>query len=880
MRTARLFLSLAVALLLAAAVQSRADNGSYTYAGGAFSTGTAVGQNIKVSGSALSATGATLSFSCPITSYGAGTYQINWACAGGSVTITTPNQSVIFHGTFVSGSMGFSGSGGGKGGHVSYSYSFYGAFSGTLTSGGVTQAANGSVSQYVKTTSQLGSGSAAVTSGTLGWNSAYSPLLVGDNTNGRIVSVDGITGANLTAYGKPGSGTGRFTTIAGLTQDASGRIYVTDSALNHLVRIDGLSGANWTQIGSTGVGNDHFSAPLGVTIDASGKIWVADSGNNRIVRMDDMSGTNWTSFGTLGTGANQFSSPASIAFDATGRIYVADKGNNRLVRFDDLTGKNWIALTEVLSGPYGYLLNSPESVQVNAAGQIFVVLGSTYGFLIRVNDMTGASPILSEWSNPLSPMSLDKAGTIYVTGAFSAGLAEVENATATGYFASSISGAVSQPGPVFASASTTPTPAAPVLSVAALAFGRQNVGEPSAAQNVTLSNLGAATLTPTSIATSTDYKTSSNCLAGVTGGASCTISVVFDPKGTGTRLSNLTVASNGVHPSLKIPLSGFGTSPKAIVLPAALTFDAQMVGTSAAAQTLTLTNTGTGPLTISSIVATGDYSQTNNCGTGLQPGSGCTVNVVFKPTVAGARSGAITISDDASPAGAHQVIALFGIGTAGTAAFTLTPESVQFPGQLAGTTSASQAVILKNNSAATAALGTPTYPAGFKVTTTCGASLAAGASCAFHAAFTPAAAGPVSGVITIPITGQAALTVGLSGTGTATGAKPVLVANPAALNFGQVVVGDDQTLTFTVTNTSGQAAAIQSHVFSGDPSITLASYNCPAILAAGASCTVGILFTSTSTSALNNNATFTFTEGSGAVTQVMITGQSVTNGGM
>src|SRR6202030_3617950 len=132
--------------------------------------------------------------------------QLSWACAGGTVTIASSSSSVVFHGTFVSGSMSFSGSGGGKGGHVSYAYSFYGAFTGTITSGGVTQAANGSISQYVKTTSQLGTGSAAVTSGSFGWNSAYSPLLVGDNANGRIVGVDSITGANLTAYGKPGNG--------------------------------------------------------------------------------------------------------------------------------------------------------------------------------------------------------------------------------------------------------------------------------------------------------------------------------------------------------------------------------------------------------------------------------------------------------------------------------------------------------------------------------------------------------------------------------------------------------------------------------------------------------------------------------------------------
>jgi len=320
MRSAIYSMTLLAALLLAVPVASKADDGSYTYAGGTFSTSSVVGQNIAVTGAPLSASGATLSLKCPITSYGAGTYGLTWTCAGGTVTIATANNSLVFHGTFVSGSMSFSGSGGGRYGHTTYTYSFAGTFSGTVHAGGLTQAANGSLAQYVKTSTQIGTGSAPVAGGSLGWNSAYSPLLMGDSANGRVVAMDGISGANLSAFGKPGVGTGYFESIAGLTEDRSGRIYVTDAVSNHLVRVDNMTGANWTQIGSKGVGTNHLSSPQGVAIDAAGKIWVADTGNNRIVRMDDMSGTNWTSFGVAGSGANQFNGPVAIAFDAKGRI--------------------------------------------------------------------------------------------------------------------------------------------------------------------------------------------------------------------------------------------------------------------------------------------------------------------------------------------------------------------------------------------------------------------------------------------------------------------------------------------------------------------------------------------------------------------------------
>jgi hypothetical protein len=63
------------------------------------------------------------------------------------------------------------------------------------------------------------------------------------------------------------------------------------------------------------------------------------------------------------------------------------------------------------------------------------------------------------------------------------------------------------------------------------------------------------------------------------------------------------------------------------------------VGTSSPAQSVKLTNTGTAPITIFSIeiagVNPGDFSQTNTCGSTLNPGARCTVEVTFTPTAAG-----------------------------------------------------------------------------------------------------------------------------------------------------------------------------------------------------------------------------------------------------
>src|SRR5260370_25690303 len=77
-----------------------------------------------------------------------------------------------------------------------------------------------------------------------------------------------------------------------------------------------------------------------------------------------------------------------------------------------------------------------------------------------------------------------------------------------------------------------------------------------------------------------------------------------------------------------------------------LTFSAQAVGTPSTAQNVILTNIGNAALIITRIVPTGDFLETDTCGTGLAAGAGCTINVTFKPTTTGTRAGALTINDN------------------------------------------------------------------------------------------------------------------------------------------------------------------------------------------------------------------------------------------
>jgi len=199
------------------------------------------------------------------------------------------------------------------------------------------------------------------------------------------------------------------------------------------------------------------------------------------------------------------------------------------------------------------------------------------------------------------------------------------------------------------------------LSPTSLSFGNQPVGTPSAAQPVTLTNSGTAALTITSIAATGDYSETNTCGSSLAAGAKCTINVTFHPTAAGTRSGQLTITDNASGSPQKVTLSGVGTTLVVSVSPTSLAFGNQTVGTTSSAKTVTLKNTGTAPLTISSIMATVDYAETNTCGSSLAAGGSCTISVTFHPTAKGTRPGAVIITDNASCEGT-QAVTLTGVG--------------------------------------------------------------------------------------------------------------------------------------------------------------------------------------------------------------------------
>jgi hypothetical protein len=167
-------------------------------------------------------------------------------------------------------------------------------------------------------------------------------------------------------------------------------------------------------------------------------------------------------------------------------------------------------------------------------------------------------------------------------------------------------------------------------------------------------------------------------------------------------------------------------------------------GVTSAVQVMTLTNDGMAALAISSIAASGDFAESNTCGTSLSSKASCAINITFTPTVAGPESGTLTVTDDAfrSP---HQ-FPLTGTGATGPAAI-LSTENLSFSAQTIGTTSPSQTVTLKNQGNATLTL-TIAVGGEFGQTNTCGGTVPVGGGCAVSVTFSPQGGGFRGGQLT------------------------------------------------------------------------------------------------------------------------------------
>jgi hypothetical protein len=208
-----------------------------------------------------------------------------------------------------------------------------------------------------------------------------------------------------------------------------------------------------------------------------------------------------------------------------------------------------------------------------------------------------------------------------------------------------------------------------------------------------------------------------------------------------------------------------GSGPIVTLTPTSLIFASVVVDATSAGKNVTVTNSGNATLNISGIATSGDFAlvtSTKPCGPTLAAGKNCKIEVTFTPTQVGARTGTLTVTDNAS--GSPQSVSLSGTGAVQA---TLTPASKTFPATKVGTSSAAKVFTLSNKQSVALTGITPATTGAFSVSaTTCGASLNAKSTCTISVVFTPTQTGYTSGSLEVNDSAVGSpQTSSLSGTG-------------------------------------------------------------------------------------------------------------------
>ena len=434
-----------------------------------------------------------------------------------------------------------------------------------------------------------------------------------------------------------------------------------------------------------------------------------------------------------------------------------------------------------------------------------------------------------------------------------------------------------------------PGPAVALAPPSPLTFATQNVGTTSGTENFSVTNAGTENLTVTAVALGGTHPADFAIVSDGCSGASltpnqyCVVGVRFSPKLGGTRTATASVTDNATGSPQTIGISGKGYGiPAATLSASSLTYANTYIGSTTAAQTVTLSNPGTDTLKIASIALTGpntgDFTPlVNTCGTTLAPGGTCTISTAFAPTAVGSRTAAITLTDNANNvSGSTETVILNGTGL-GVPTATLSATGLTFPSTYFATTSATAKTLTATNTG-TAALNvtavsiTGADPGDFAQTNNCG-DIAPSGVCTISVKFTPGAVG--TRTATLGIVDNSGNVVGTTQTATLTGTGAADVSVSATtLAFGTITHATTKTLNLTVSNVGTIPSLTISTAISGtnlaEFTVLTTGNTCTAGVAPGKTCTLPVEFEPAA--AASYAATLTITTNGGANPTVSLTG--------
>lgn len=705
---------------------------------------------------------------------------------------------------------------------------------------------------------------------------------------------------------------GVYASYDSITVDSAGNLFIGDSG-HHVIRevtTDGIihtvAGNNTLGPGYSGDGGTATSAqlnwPMGVALDPAGDLYIADFSNNLIRRVDASTQiiTTVAGNGTQGSAGSgpatqvALNGPQKVALDGSGNLYVADTKNN-LVRKSDVSNLTLtfatptpVGSTDTTDGPFDAFITNIGNAPLALPPTPETSASVDAGFSLYSGENGLCPPF-----GPSLPSGLAQGSTC----AFQVGFAPVSVGNITGTLVVTDDSLNTPPPYATQSVSFVGTATAAVntgaLSIAPTTqtFPSTTVGSTSSALTSTITNTTnqAIYLSSGSLSDAVDFAQTTNCSGIIAAnGGTCTISFTFMPQSVGSLTSTYSIHDlNHPESPLTVVLSGNGSAapaPIPVLTPSTMNFGNVPIGTSSAAQTAMLKNTGnaTLPVLLFSVLGNnpGGFGYTDNCGNSLAAGASCTITVTCLPVIVETLTATLA-ANFPSPT-PQQTIALTCNGTSATTAApqaALTPASADYGSVTVGSASSAQTFTLSDTGSTALGITSITLgganPGNFTIgTDNCAtgavadarphsrliarngsnphdlSALQPGFACMLYIAFTPTTTGPSSATLTIvDDAGTQTSTVTGIGVASAPAAAPQASLTAASANFNNVTTGSTSAVqAFTLANAGNAALSITSVSITGTnaSSFVLGTDTCGVTLTAGGSCTIAVTFSPTS----------------------------------
>ena len=543
---------------------------------------------------------------------------------------------------------------------------------------------------------------------------------------------------------------------------------------------------------------------------------------------------------------NLFFTPTVVG-SISGAASIVDNSNN-LLAFVGLTGTS-AASVSVSPTSIGF---TGGTVGSQSAPKIFNISNTTASNSVNVTSVTtNVTDYQIDTGTCLSgPLAAGASCTVTV---------QVTPTSATDNGAIIVTTDVAQPLVVKLTSAATGITNPISFTPATLTFTTTSGGT-SAAQTVTVKDTNSSSVALGQIAPSSDYIISSDSCSNATlpaKNSTCTFKVQFQPGFVGSISGSIAVpwgdGTAAMNTPLVVNLNGTSTAPLTIS-PAKLTFASQGIGTTSAAQAITITNTSASPAPLNVIVTPDFQIQTSGTtcpltGGSLAASSNCVVEIQFAPTVGGSILGAINVSSSVIPSPLMAQLA------GSSSGFTLTAPATMSVAQGASKTGTITVHPTNGFSGSVNLAVTSTLPNG--VTASFSPNPATSTSVlTLTATSTATTGGPVAVTVT-GTSGGLTQTASINLTVTAT-KNYTLSASPNTLN---IIQGSNGTSTITVNPISGFTGSVALSVISTLPGGVTASFS-PA-----STKTTSTLTLTASASATTGPATVTVQGTSGTLTQ-------------